>query len=179
MADQTPKLSELDTLVSLKSMLDDKFGKGIWKDLEPETMLMEFHTEFSVLLFDKLMLLKILEEDPNSFLDSPVFFLEGVEVANNQVADFEVVPHPNSLQLAWALDQFFKIMAMNDNSFVPSEGLIKTVGYLLREDGFSEAVAPFGFLPKEDLCKGTNAEDMKNKATAVKAYINHMLSKRK
>lgn len=168
------KLSEKAPLLTLKKLLDERLGRNGWKDLEPETILLEFNTEFSNLIFDKIMLLKMLEEAPNELMDSPLFFLVAVEVANNNVADFETVPHPTSLELAWGLDQFLKIMKLNGTPFMPGEGLIKTTGFLLRDDGFSTAVAPFSFLPSSEFIKGATSADMAAKATAVTQYMKHM-----
>lgn len=162
------------SIYHIKTTLDRFFGKGQWVDLETETISLVFGIILDQLTRDKIHVLQILQKDPSKFFDDPIFMLYATEVINNNVADFEYVPAPTSLELAFAIQQVKKILA-SDNEFVMFNYPIQmAVAYLLKQEGYSEPIEPFDFIPKEMLEAGQTSEDTENKRKAIKKYLKEM-----
>ena len=93
---------ELKPLSFLKAELDKKFGEKIWNDLEIETISLELGLQFSPLTVDKITVLQALATN-NLFYTDPLFFVFAVEVINNNIANFDAVPLPTSLEIVYAI----------------------------------------------------------------------------
>lgn len=164
------------SLLKLKEVLDTKFGAGIWHKYEVETLSLELNQVFSPLLLDKIHLLRVFETSPHQVYEDPALFLYAAEVVNNHGADFDVVPYLTILEAGYTLFVFNNLLKMNKVNPVYTEGLKKACAYILNHEGASENIAPFEFVPKEELSPGQTEEDTKNKELAIKTYIKHMES---
>jgi hypothetical protein len=165
---------EIKPLFKLKALFDEKLGAGMWKNYEPETILVELEVFASDLLIDKISLLRILENAPLMAYQDPGLFLYAAEVISNQAADFEVIPHLMMLEAAYAVHSIDRVLLANKITPVYPDALIKTCAYFLRNDGCSEPLAPFIFVPKDELVAGQTKEDTDNKKKAVALYLAHM-----
>jgi hypothetical protein len=168
-----PRMGEA-TLSHIKSTLDRIFGKSEWASLEIETISMVLGLILDGLTRDKIQLLQIFEVHPDKFFDDPVFMLYATDVINNIEADFEYVPTPTSLELAYAIEEVKKILAANDQYFSFDYNIVESVAYLLRQEGYSEPIETFDFIPKDKLVAGQTPEDTENKRKAIKKYLKHM-----
>jgi hypothetical protein len=90
------------------------------------------------------------------------------------MADFSQVPHITSLELAYAITQIQLSLSTSDVVSKYNDGFIEGVAYILRNEGYSEPVAPFGFVPKDMLYPGQTKEDSEDKAKAIQLYIKGM-----
>jgi hypothetical protein len=81
---------------------------------------------------------------------------------------------PTSLELAWMLEQVKAVALLSGQKFEPSQELGIIIGYLLKLEGYSEAVKPFEFVPANILETGQTKEDTMMKQTAIIQYISHM-----
>lgn len=161
------------SLSNLTILLNQKFGKGKWASLEPETILLDLE-EFDPLLMDKIRVVQLLSLRFSEVLALPEFILWLTSVANNEPANFEHVDAPTSLELAWMIKQVQWISVINSTSFEPSDAMIAVVSYFLKEDGFSEKVAPFDFLDNSYFTAGQTPEDTTLKQKAIAGYITKM-----
>lgn len=150
------------------------FGQDQWSHLEPETISLHLGHPFDALMLDKVMVLQVMENDPNVFTEDIGFTLHATEVINNQVADFKSVPHVTSLELAYAITENDKILISKGVTPTYTDGFKKAIAYLLREEGFSEPVYPFGFIPKTMLVAGQTKEDSVAKELGIRKYIEGM-----
>lgn len=164
----------LATLSHIKNTLDRIFGKGAWAHWEIETISMELNLVLDELIRDKIGLLQAIEIDPNLFYEDITFFLHAVDVINNKIADFERLPMPTSLELAYAIEES-KSLNVNKNSFHKvNSDIVQVLSYLLREEGYSEAVYPFTFVPVSHLVPGQTPIDTEAKRKAIEVYITEM-----
>jgi hypothetical protein len=165
----------LASISHIKATLDRIFGKGGWEDLEIETISITLGVELDGLTRDKISVLQILVTQPELFFEDASFMLYATDVINNIEADFEYVPAPTSLELAYAIVQVRKILT-EDSVYIDiaETGFPVTVTYLLRQEGYSAPVYPFEFIPPTSLEAGQTAEDTANKAKAIKRYIKEM-----
>ena len=160
---------------SIKANLDRIFGKDVWLGWELETISDELKTGFNELTLDKINLLQLLCSNPDLFSSNAIFFLHATDVINNIVADFEYVPMPTSLELAYSLFEIKKVLGSKYITPAPDSDLSDVLTYLLKEDGFSEPIEPFQFLPISKFEKGTQPPiDMKAKKMGIDEYIKHM-----
>jgi hypothetical protein len=165
----------LASLPHIKATLDRIFGKGGWQDLEIETISITLGIELDELTRDKISVLQIISTQPELFFDDASFTLYATDVINNIEADFEFIPTPTSLELAFAITQVRKILA-SDSIYVPIEntGLVTVALYILRDEGYTLNVPPFDFIPAESLGPNSHPEDTKNKEKAIRQYIKQM-----
>lgn len=165
----------LASISHIKATLDRIFGKGGWQDLEIETISITLGIELDGLTRDKISVLQILTTQPELFFDDAAFALYATDVINNIEADFDFVPTPTSLELAFAINQVRKILA-NDGVYVPIEnsGLATVALYILRDEGYTLNVPPFDFISAESLGPNSHPEDTKNKEKAIRQYIRNM-----
>jgi hypothetical protein len=168
-----PRLG-LAPITTIKAQLDRLFGSNEWLGYEPETISLELGIVMDRLLLDKIQVLQILEQIPDLFFEDPAFMLYATEVMNNNVADFDFVPMPTSLELAFAIKQAATLKSEVGGTVTFSSPLIHAVAYILRQEGYSEPVGLFSFIPPELLEKGQAKSDTENKAKAIDAYIKHM-----
>ena len=169
-----PRLG-LASIAHIKTTLDRIFGKGEWETLEIETISITLGMMLDGLTQDKIHVLQILVTQPEMFFDDATFTLYATDVINNIEADFEYVPTPTSLELAFAITQVRKILA-DDGIYVPADsaGLIATAAYILNQEGYSQPLAPFDFIPATMLGGEQTEEDTANKAKAIRRYIKEM-----
>lgn len=172
-------VSGLTSLAHLQAVLDSSLGKRVWYAWEPETLLFEMQPSdgdggVDPLLKEKVLALQILGADLNGMLAYPEFLLRYVAIANNESADFDHINVPNSLEIGWAIEEAKKIGTLTDTPFEPTEELADIVAYVLKEEGYSEPVYPFTFVPPSKLTPGQTPEDTKMKSLAIAAYLKHM-----
>ena len=122
-------------LPSLAAKLNSSYGRD-WTKWEPETFLGEEGLGSDPLLHEKIPALQACAANLNYVLTLPEFFLWFVSLANDQPAEFEGVSHPNTLEIAWALDQAKKLAGVLGQPWQPGTELATTVNYLLTQDGF-------------------------------------------
>ncbi len=157
----------------LKALLVKAFGEEEWPSWEPETISLELGIIIPPLLLDKIKVLQILEVDSSKFYEDPLFFLYSTEVINNEVADFNSMPVPTSLELAYAI---YEVSRMYKGVF--SSGVKKTISYILNEEGYSEPINLFGnIIDDSELSDGQTKEDTLNKNKAIDLYISGMSKK--
>lgn len=169
-----PEMS-LASISHIKKSLDRIFGKGEWRDLEIETISLTLGILLDTLTRDKISVLQIIEGQPEIFFEDAAFTLYATDVINNIEADFEFVPTPTSLELAYAITEVRKVL-MENGVYIPVEesSLVTVAAYMLRQEGYSVPVAPFDFIPPAMLEAGQTSEDTENKKKAIKRYIKAM-----
>ncbi|MNY34447.1 hypothetical protein D3C86_1687890 [compost metagenome] len=158
----------------IKNSLDRVFGKGQWNDLETETISLTLGIWLDELTRDKIHVLQILERKPELFFEDPMVMLYATDVINNIEADFEHVPVPTTLELAYAIEEVKKMLSAEGEYVVFGPTITNTIAYMLKQDGYSEPLEPFDFVPKEMLEPGQTAEDTENKRKAIKKYLKEM-----
>jgi hypothetical protein len=169
-----PKMG-LASISHIKNALDRVFGKGEWANLEIETISLTLGIYLDELTRDKISVLQIVETQPELFFDDASFTLYATDVINNIEADFEFVPTPTTLELAFAISEIRKILVENGVYIaVENSGLVTTAAYILRNEGYSEPIYPFDFIPADKLEAGQTSEDTENKKKAIKRYIKEM-----
>lgn len=167
---QTPSQDiEHLTLSKLDAILVRSIGPT-WYEYEDETISIQLRLAFTPLLVDKVNLLRILHLRPEMFYEEFLFFVHAVEVCNNHVSNFEFLPIPTSLEIAFAVDEIGRIVS---GEF--SDGIKTAVTRMLKEEGFSEAPGPLALVSFEDrLVEGQDREDIDAKYSAVTEYVNSM-----
>lgn len=169
-----PKMG-LASISHIKASLDRIFGKGEWSDLEMETISLTLGVELDTLTRDKIHVLQLLETQPDLFFDDAAFTLYATDVINNIEADFEFVPAPTSLELAYAIYEVRKILSENGVYIqFDDTGLATTAAYILKEEGYAVPVSPFDFISAEGFEKDAHPEDTENKRKAIRRYIKEM-----
>lgn len=152
-----------------KTLLHNRYGEE-WFELEDETISLDMGLAFTPILVDKVNMVRILAINPQLFYEDMLFFLHCCDVFNNKPANFEYFPHPNSLEIAWAIEDM-SLIAEGEFSFD-----VKTVvTSALNLEGYSNAPGPLlrACFPDE-LIPGQESEDRKDKEEAVTQYIAHM-----
>ena len=162
-------LMEHTCVSKIKANLDRIFGKDEWIFWEIETITLGLGVVLSDLLRDKIHVAQLMAQNPKLFTDDAMFFLHATDVMNGHTADFESAPLPTSLELAYSLMEAKRILP-NYIAPQPGEPIADICLYILREEGFSEPVAPFQFLPKEALEPGQTPEDTADKVKAINQY---------
>lgn len=157
-------------LSRLLTQLRNKYGND-WVELEPETISLDLGVVLDPISLQGIQVLQSIAHNEELFLEDPMYFLTFCEAANNQVVDETFVPHVTSLELAWAIVELKRII-LNGEDVDTSEMIRKVCKYMLREEGYSEPVPPFTrFLKSDDFYSGQSAQDITNKAKAVRMYI--------
>lgn len=171
------------SLLDIRDNLDRIFGEGEWEGLELETISLTLGIFFDELMRDKMSFLKVLAFNPDSFFEDPLVFLYGTEVANNNVAEFDFVPSPSTLEAIYAIEEVNKVLGENG---VASEdfslGVKKTLSEILIQDGFSHIPKELTGIPLSwvsNFPEEKNEQDVKDRTLAIKAYINYMISEQK
>ena len=164
----------LAPLSHIKETLDRIFGKGQWAHWELETISFELKLVLDELTRDKISILQAIEIDPKLFYEDITFFLHATDVINNKVADFEHLTTPTSLELAYAIEESKKLEVPKDSFNNVNSDIVETLAYLLREEGYSEPVYPFTFVPISRLTPGQTPEDTDAKRKAIELYITEM-----
>lgn len=164
------------SLIKIKTELDSKFGKGRWARFEPETMALEYSAKLPILLADKISLLRILEVSPLQAFEDPALFLYAAEVINNNPADFGAIPYLTLLEAGYAIESIVQILRDNKVSVEFPEALKKVIKYILDNEGVSESMYPFEFIPSSDLTPGQMPADTAAKKKAIQDYFKYMNS---
>lgn len=155
------------------TLLDRAFAGEIWLSYEPETISLQVGRQLDDLSRDKVEIIRALLARPD-VQDNASFILHSTEVVNNNVAEFETVPMPTSLELAWYLTSVQELMRASKRSYTPSNALQAVVGFTLTEEGYSELLGPFVGLSKVTLQPGQTSGDTKAKKEALEQYLDHM-----
>lgn len=154
---------------TFKKILEQKYGPE-WFELEDETISLDMALQLTPLMLDKINMLRILVLKPELFFEDALFFLHCVDVSNNKSPDFEHFPSPNSLEIAWAIDEMSRIVE-GEYSF----DIKTTVTALLKREGYSNAPGTLlNVCYPDKLEPGQESEDRANKESAVAQYIAHM-----
>lgn len=164
----------LASLSSIRDNLNRLFGEFVWIDWELETISHELKLILDELSRDKISLLQIIYRHPNIFFTDIYFFLQAVEVINNKVADFDQLPMPTSLEIAYAIEEAEELGLETPVPTNIKNDVTDTISYILREEGYSEPIYPFGFIPFNLLEKGQTPEDTEAKKNAIEIYIKEM-----
>jgi hypothetical protein len=90
------------------------------------------------------------------------------------MADFDRLPMPTSLEVAYALVEYKRLMGDKYRAPSPDSMVADVVSYLLNEEGYSEPVYPFEFVPEARLAKGQLTPDTEAKKKAIEMYIEGM-----
>lgn len=163
---------------SLSSDLTSLWGKEeSWWDFEVDTLLLESHISISDISREKLNLLKVLHSDKSLFYSNSLFFLHAVEVLNNNVTDFNYVPSPTSLEVAFAIVDMARILEVALNESPPfSEEVRNTIHHILSQEGYSLPIGPFSIVGINSLTSGQTLEDTSNKLKAITQYVSSISS---
>lgn len=153
--------------------LDRMYGRENWPNYELETLSLDMGFTFDELTQDKLNVLQLVIQEPKAVFTDVLFFLHTVSVINNNIADFDTLPLPSSLEIAYAHEELKKIFGTTE--YGPS--ILKTIAYILTLEGYSYPVPPFGEMgiTKVMLHEGQTEQDTKDKEAAVKQYLEGML----
>jgi len=81
---------------------------------------------------------------------------------------------PNTLELAYAIEESKLLNVPQDAFEHPSSDIVQTVTYFLRDEGYSEPIFPFTFVPASSLSPGQTPEDTEAKKRAIEVYISEM-----
>jgi hypothetical protein len=162
----------------IRANLDRLFGDDLdsWPAWELETITDAIGLGFDELGRDKVHMLQILAHYPEMFLEDMTFFLYATKVINNEVANFESIPMPSSLEMAYAIKQFCQLTDTNKVELQAAASLIDCVSYLLIEEGYSKPLAPFDFIPESRFTEGQTPTDTEAKKRALELYVKHMES---
>ena len=170
-------LSDLSPISELKKKLDATFPDEPWPEFEVETIFIEADIPPTVLCREKVNLLRVIAINPELFYEDFLFFLHATEVCNNKVTNFDYVPDPTSLEIAFAITDMAKTLGVSINespSF--SEGVIAAITRCLTNEGYSFPVYPFDTVGITSLVAGQLPQDTKNKEKAINAYVNSTYS---
>lgn len=172
------KITNFTPLVKIRRILKDQLG-DVWKDFEVETILLSVDNTPSQALYDKLSVLKILENQPELFYQNVLFFTSAVPAINGFTSTPEVFVVPSSLEIAYALKEVAKLLNVESHQ-VPSfdEGVKKVIRESLIDDGFSKVVPPFDVVGGLDFgdVEEIHEADMAKKERAIKEYLDGMES---
>ena len=158
---------------TIYSNLNRLFGSEEWLSYEPETISLHLGVKLDDLTLDKVEVIRTLLVDPDVQNDA-TFILHATDAINNQVADFDHMPVPTSLELAYYIHAVRELMTAAGREFKLTPALKSVAWYILTEEGYSEPVAPFDFVEAESLVKGQNAADTAAKKQAIEQYVEHM-----
>jgi hypothetical protein len=158
----------------IKATLDRIFGGGQWVTWELETVSMELGLVLDELTRDKICLLQAIEVNPKLFFEDISFFLHATDTINNRVADFDSLPMPNTLELAYAIEESKQLNVPREALSDPKSDIVQAITYLLKEEGYSEPVYPFTFVPNTTLFPGQTPGDTEAKKKAIEVYISEM-----
>lgn len=163
--------------IPVSGVMNKILSKSIsgWKDFEVETLILELDIEPSELAVDKISVCKVLADSPELFYEDALFFLHVVNVFNNLPSNFDIVPEPNSLQIAFAIIDMGKVLdeiGEQTVTFTPDSDVKNVIEKILREEGYSDIIPPF---PEGiNLIAGQSKEDTRDKEMAIKMYVKSM-----
>jgi hypothetical protein len=172
----------LASLKDIRDNLDRIFGEGLWENLETETISLTLDVVLDPLARDKISLLRVLAHDPDLFFEDPMVFLHGVEVINNNVADFDFLPVPSTLEAIYAIDQVNELIDEPVKVSDFSLGVKKTLANILVQDGFSHIPSQLSGVPLgwiTNFPETQDKTDVSNRDLAIKAYSKHMMDEQK
>jgi hypothetical protein len=176
------------SLVKISDFLDQTFKEeghttkpGQWVAFEPETITLDLTggDPLPAVLLDKIELLQTLNVHPELFFQDPIFFCFSCDVISNNPVDFTTFVMPTSLEMVAGIYEVKELLSeWKFPEYKFSEGMQKAVAYLLKEEGFSEPIEPFDFIPKELFTSGQLEEDTDNKRKAIKAFENYLRTRK-
>ena len=156
-------------------LLVSTFGGEEWLSYEPETISLQIGHKLPDLARDKIEAVRTLLARPD-VQDNAAFILHTTEVVNNNVAEFETMPMPTSLELAWYIVSVQGLMKASNRPYTPSKALEAVVGFTLTEEGYSELLDPFLGFSNITLYPGQTSGDTRAKKEALSKYLAHMES---
>lgn len=159
----------------LKKVLDNKLGVNSWSQYETETLILELDLPFSNLLYDKIAVLKTIDNNTDLFFEDVIFNIYATSVINNIPADFEFLPHLTSLEMAFSIIEISRVLGVELHN-LPEFGIGTTtyIRNMLIDEGYSEVISPFDIVSIGALPKGQTSKDTIDKANAIKEYIHAM-----
>lgn len=163
------------SLQSWYRILSAAFGGESWLSYEPETISLQIGHHLPDLARDKIEAIRALLARPD-VQDNAAFILHTAEVVNNNVAEFETMPMPTSLELAWYIVSVQDLLQAANRPYTPSKALEAVVGFTLTEEGYSELLDPFLSLSGITLHPGQTSGDTRAKKEALEKYLEHMRS---
>jgi hypothetical protein len=179
-----PTLSEETTLPDLFQELDTLHKGEAWRTWEPETLavsLIQAHPDFEgtlpPLLVEKLhVLMTILRhEDPNGLVSDPAFALYACDVVNGEVANFDTIPSPLSLEFAAYVVSLSRLFSLAGLSFDVRGGIREIAAETLVNDGYSSAPKPLDMAEGlRGLTPFTPSGPDVSKAQAIITYLQHL-----
>jgi hypothetical protein len=162
----------------LKKALDKVFGAIPWWTYEVETILLENGIPVSDLGREKINLLKVSLTHRDAFYTDYLFFLHAVEVFNNNITDFQYIPSPTSLEMAFAIVDMAKTFEHPiEESPLFSDEVRLTIKNTLVNEGYSVPVGPFSNVGITGLTPGQTPQDTNNKLKAITQYVSSIYSK--
>lgn len=167
-------VSDTSPVSVLKAHLDKTFGAVPWWNYETETLVLESGIPTSELLVEKVELLRVIMHRPELFYQNFMFFLHAVEVFNHHVTDFEFVPNPTSLEMAFAIVDMSRIFNHTPDESPPFSLEVRMcIERCLIEEGYSVPVFPFSIVGITGLHEGQLPKDTLNKEKAIAQYVQH------
>lgn len=170
-----PQELENKSLAYWYALLTRAFGGEEWLAYEPETISLQVGHKLGDLARDKVEIIRATLARPD-VLDNASFLLHATDVVNNSAAEFETVPMPTSLELAWYVVSMQELAQASRRPYNASKALEAVVGFTLTEEGYSELLDPFLSLSGITLATGQTSGDTRAKAEALAQYIQHMRS---
>lgn len=165
-------IPETIRLPNLLVLLEKQLGPN-WHLLDPVTIVSILEPQ-DYLVVEKIHVLTyIKKEGLNKALEDATFVLLMTSAANNEYADFETIKIPTSLEIGWCIEEAKLIGTMLGQEFVPSESLSQVVAFILKEDGYSQAIPPLEFA-NLGLHPGQSETDTALKIKGMNAYIDYM-----
>lgn len=156
-------------LSRLKDQLEARYGED-WPEIEPETLFVDLGIQMNPLMLSQYNLLRTLGKRPDLFLEDANYFLRFVQAANNHYVDLKTPYIPNSLELAWGLEELKTLWPE-----LEFNAMIETIShYILSEEGYSVAPPPFDFIKKPFENTWASEDDRNKKALAIRAYCRIM-----
>lgn len=147
----------------LKATLDKRYGSN-WPELSVETISLDLGTVLTPTMVSQLMILRTLGHHPEKFLHDASYFLRFVEAANSHEVDPTVAYMPNVLELAWGIEELQRILPGE-----LSNAIWVVCSYILRDEGFGSAPAPFSGVTGLDNPLET-PEMKESRAKAIRLY---------
>lgn len=180
------------SLVRIARYLDKRFNEeptespaiapGQWVTFELETITDDLMDGSGLplpdLLSEKIEILQTLWANPEFFYTNIIGFIAVCDVVNGVPHDFETLVLPNSLEMTGAIVEVkdvFHDWKITEPQF--SEAMKEGIAKLLIEDGFSQPVAPFEFVPESLFDKTPSKIDMDAKSKAIQIYMTHLAAK--
>lgn len=146
-----------------------------WKFYEVETLALQLTDDPTPLILDKISVLRIILRHPDLFFSNIMVFLHATEVMNNIKADFDFLPTPTSLEMAYSIVEMAKLLQVSLHELPKFESeVISGIKHLLINEGYSHIIPPFDIVGITGLTEGQTEEDTLDKKKAIEQYVTSM-----